>query len=98
MFTAATFTLESKTQNNALSTDKANFCFPVAVINNTVLITYCSIAEGVWKKHEEPININLVTVDEFSEALLQRYTLMQPRPQGLLAFQNGGGSGEDPGT
>jgi len=22
----------------------------------------------------------------------------QPRPQGLLAFQNGGGSGEDPGT
>ena len=23
---------------------------------------------------------------------------MQPRPQGLLAFQNGGGLGEDPGT
>jgi len=23
---------------------------------------------------------------------------MQPRPQGLLAFQYGGGSGEDPGT
>jgi len=23
---------------------------------------------------------------------------LQPRPQGLLAFQNGGGSGEDPGT
>ena len=22
----------------------------------------------------------------------------QPRPEGLLAFQNGGGSGEDPGT
>ena len=25
-------------------------------------------------------------------------TFSQPRPQGLLAFQNGGGSGEDPGT
>ena len=25
-------------------------------------------------------------------------TACQPRPQGLLAFQNGGGSGEDPGT
>ena len=24
--------------------------------------------------------------------------IIQPRPQGLLAFQNGGGSGEDPGT
>ena len=24
--------------------------------------------------------------------------LFQPRPQGLLAFQNGGGSGQDPGT
>ena len=23
---------------------------------------------------------------------------MQPRPQGLLGFQYGGGSGEDPGT
>jgi len=27
--------------------------------------------------------------------IMQEY---QPRPQGLLAFQNGGGSGEDPGT
>ena len=26
------------------------------------------------------------------------YVKMQPRPQGLLAFQYGGGSGEDPGT
>ena len=26
------------------------------------------------------------------------YACVQPRPQGLLAFQNGGGSGEDPGT
>ena len=26
------------------------------------------------------------------------FVLSQPRPQGLLAFQNGGGSGEDPGT
>jgi len=25
-------------------------------------------------------------------------SLNQPRPHGLLAFQNGGGSGEDPGT
>ena len=25
-------------------------------------------------------------------------TQLQPRPQGLLAFQNGGGLGEDPGT
>jgi len=25
-------------------------------------------------------------------------TASQPRPQGLLAFQNGGGWGEDPGT
>ena len=29
-------------------------------------------------------------------SMLQRR--VQPRPQGLLAFQNGGGSGEDPGT
>ena len=27
-----------------------------------------------------------------------RSLVTQPRPQGLLAFQNGGGSGEDPGT
>ena len=31
-------------------------------------------------------------------ATLQRHGLAQPRPQGLLAFQYGGGSGEDPGT
>jgi len=32
--------------------------------------------------------------------LNKRYLLylLQTRPQGLLAFQNGGGSGEDPGT
>ena len=29
---------------------------------------------------------------------LWRQSDYQPRPQGLLAFQNGGGSGEDPGT
>ena len=28
---------------------------------------------------------------------LPRSNTRQPRPQGLLAFQNGGGSGEDPG-
>ena len=27
-----------------------------------------------------------------------RSETLQPRPQGLLAFQYGGGSGEDPGT
>ena len=27
-----------------------------------------------------------------------QFLVAQPRPQGLLAFQNGGGSGEDPGT
>ena len=33
-----------------------------------------------------------------SGAILKKHGLLQPRPQGLLAFQNGGGSGEDPGT
>ena len=32
------------------------------------------------------------------DVLHQCMTRSQPRPQGLLAFQNGGGSGEDPGT
>ena len=30
--------------------------------------------------------------------ILQQPGVPQPRPQGLLAFQYGGGSGEDPGT
>ena len=34
----------------------------------------------------------------FCFRICQPNTRFQPRPQGLLAFQYGGGSGEDPGT
>ena len=39
--------------------------------------------------------VNVLSVKKKHTDLL---LLLQPRPQGLLAFQNGGGSGEDPGT
>ena len=39
----------------------------------------------------------LTSITDFcTESYLQMFS--QLRPQGLLAFQNGGGSGEDPGT
>jgi len=41
------------------------------------LITYCSIAKGVWNKHKEWRNINIVTVHEFSDSKLQLSTLMK---------------------
>jgi len=39
-----------------------------------------------------------VLIAALSCLVKNHWTHAQPRPQGLLAFQNGGGSGEDPGT
>ena len=45
------------------------------------------------------LNDNLVPrVFSFFKMAAAREKTLQPRPQGLLAFQYGGGSGEDPGT
>ena len=47
----------------------------------------------VLSSFRETINNSLAEMDH-----RKLKHLFQPRPQGLLAFQNGGGSGEDPGT
>ena len=41
---------------------------------------------------------NFLLKELLPEPAIMRFAQNQPRPQGLLAFQNGGGSGEDPGT
>ena len=49
-----------------------------------------------------PIDAVSLHADECADAFWERVggesEITQPRPQGLLAFQYGGGSGEDPGT
>ena len=75
-----------------------------------ILTTQCFVADRYIGMMQVCVPVNSMLVRESSNLVPRVFSLFkmvaarektlahQPRPQGLLAFQNGGGSGEDPGT